>query len=109
MRLRHIYFALFLVGTILPYTQFVPWFVKNGLDLQLFFSELFSTRVGGFFGMDAIVAAVVLTVFAIVETARLKIANGGIVVASVIAATLLVGGSSGFPLFLYLRQRHLDK
>ena len=108
MRLRHIYSLLFVIGTFVPLTQFWPWFGENGLDIGLFFRELFSTRIGGFFGLDVMISAVVLVVFASIETTRLKIKNGGSVIAAVVIATLIAGVSSGFPLFLYLRQKHID-
>lgn len=109
MRLRHLYLLLFVVGTIVPLMQFWPWFWEHGLDLQLFFNELFSTRIGGFFGVDVMISAVVLSIFAIVESARAKIKYAGWTVAAVIIATLLAGVSSGFPLFLFFRQQHLDR
>jgi len=109
MKLRHIYLFLFVFGTILPYSQFIPWFLANGLDLRLFFAELFSTKISGFFAMDVFVSAFVLFVFALVETARLIMRRTWLVLAAVFLATFFVGGSSGFPLFLYLRQRHIDE
>ena len=108
MRLRHIYSLLFVIGTFVPLTQFWPWFGEHGFDVQLFFTELFSTKIGGFFGLDVMIAAVVLFVFTIIETLRLKIKNAGSVVAAVVIATFFAGVASGFPLFLYLRQRHID-
>jgi hypothetical protein len=108
MRLRHIYSLLFLIGTFLPLTQFWPWFGEHGLDLKLFFTELFSTRIGGFFGLDVIISAIVLVVFASIETVRLKIKSAGTVMTAVIIATLFAGVSSGLPLFLYFRQKHID-
>ena len=109
MRLRHVYLLLFVVGTLLPFSQFLPWLSENGLDVRLFFTELFSTRIGAFFGLDVIISAVVLLIFAVVETLRLRIDRSGVKLAAVFAATFLAGVSSGFPLFLYLRQRHIDR
>lgn len=109
MRLRHIYSLLFVIGTVLPLTQFWPWFGEHGLDIGLFFSELFSTRIGAFFGLDVMISAVVLITFATFETMRLKIKNAGSVLVAVVIAAFFAGVSSGFPLFLYLRQRHLDE
>jgi hypothetical protein len=109
MRLRHVYSILFVIGTFLPLTQFWPWFGAHGLDVKLFFTELFSTKIGGFFGLDVIISAIVLLIFASIETARLKIKNAGSVMAAVVFATLFAGVSSGLPLFLYLRQKHLDE
>lgn len=79
--------------------------MAHGLDLRLFFSELFSTRIGGFFGMDVIVSAAVLFLFIGVEGRRLAIKNLWVPV----VATCAVGVSLGFPLFLYLRQVKLDE
>jgi hypothetical protein len=109
MRLRHVYSILFVIGTFLPLTQFWPWFGTHGLDVKLFFTELFSTKIGGFFGLDVIISAIVLLIFASIETARLKIKNAGSVMAAVVFATFFAGVSSGLPLFLYLRQKHLDE
>ena len=108
MRLRHVYSLLFVIGTFVPLMQFWPWFGEHGFDIALFFRELFSTRIGGFFGLDVMISAVVLFTFTTLETMRLKIKNGGSVVAAVVIATFFAGVSSGFPLFLYLRQRHMD-
>jgi len=105
MRLRHLYLCLCLLGASLPYTQLVPWLATHGLDLPLFFAELFSTRIGGFFGLDVIVSAVVLFAFIGVEGGRLAIPHRWIPV----AATVAVGVSLGFPLFLYMRQLKLEK
>jgi ABC-type glycerol-3-phosphate transport system permease component len=108
MKLRHVYLFLFVLGTLLPFSQFVPWVSANGLDLRLFFSELFSTKISSFFALDVFVSALVLLVFAAFEAARLKMRDRPIILMFVFLATFCVGVSSGFPLFLYLRQRHID-
>ena len=108
MRLRHIYSLLFVLGTFIPLTMFWPWFGANGLDVGLFFRELFSTRIGAFFGLDVIISAIVLITFATLETMRLKIKGSGSILSAVVIATLIAGVSSGFPLFLYFRQKHID-
>ena len=108
MKLRHVYLLLFVVGTLLPLALFWPWLVANGLNLPLFFSELFSTSIGAFFGADVMISAVVLIVFSAAESRKLKMDNPVMVVGFVVIATLCAGVSSGFPLFLYFRQKHLD-
>jgi hypothetical protein len=104
MKLRHGYLGLCILGAVLPYSQFIPWFRAHGLDLPLFFTELFSTRIGGFFGLDVLVSALVLFVFIGVEGKRLAIRKPWIPV----AATVAVGVSLGLPLFLYMRQLKID-
>ncbi|MCU7935282.1 MAG: DUF2834 domain-containing protein [Candidatus Thiodiazotropha sp. (ex Dulcina madagascariensis)] len=104
MNLKTTFLVLCLLGILLPLSQFIPWVVDNGVDIPLFFQELFSTRIGGFFGMDVIVSAVVLFVFIFSEGKRLKVNNLWLPV----VATLSIGVSLGLPLFLYMRQRIIE-
>ena len=104
MRLRHVYLLFCVLGALLPYWQLVPWVMEHGLNLSLLVQELFSTRIGAFFGLDVVVSAFVLFVFIFAEGRRLALS----LLWLPIVATLLVGVSLGFPLFLYLRQRELD-
>jgi len=90
---------------LLPLSQFAPWVIENGLNVPLFFQELFSTKIGGFFGMDVIVSAVVLFVFIFSEGKRLEISNLWIPV----VATLSVGVSLGLPLFLHMKQSNIER
>jgi hypothetical protein len=104
MKLRYVYLCLCVLGAVLPFSQVAPWLAAHGPNLPLFFSELFSTRIGAFFGMDVIVSALVLFVFVCVEGRRLAMRH----LCLPLVATLAVGVSLGFPLFLYMRQRQLD-
>ena len=105
MNLKSIYLTLCVLGALLPLSQFAPWAIENGLNVPLFFRELFSTKIGGFFGMDVIVSAVVLFVFIFSEGKRLEISNLWIPV----VATLSVGVSLGLPLFLHMRQSKIER
>ena len=89
------------MGTILPYSQLVPFLLEHGLNLQLFFEQLFVNRISSFFAMDLIVSSLVLWVFVFWEGSRLGMKNLWIYIAS----NLLVGISLGLPLFLLMRQR----
>ena len=104
MKPKTLYLILCIAGVLFPYWQFVPWLVQHGINLPLFVRELFATRIGAFFGMDVIVSAVVLLVFARIEGARIAIRGKWLVLAAVLA----VGVSLGLPLFLYLRERGLE-
>ena len=105
MKIKTILLALCILGMILPLTQFLPWVVNNGLNATLFIQELFSTKIGAFFGIDVIISAIVLFVFIFTEGKRLKIQNLWFPV----VGTLLIGVSFGLPLFLYMRQIQLEK
>jgi hypothetical protein len=105
MKLKTIYLALCVLGVALPYWQFIPWMAANGLHMRLFVEQLFANRIGGFFGMDVIVSAVVLFVFVRAEATRL----GGSGWWLPRVAVLLVGVSLGLPLFLYMREIRMEQ
>lgn len=104
MRLRHLYLLLCVIGVVVPYAEFIPWVSLHGFEPGLFAGELFATRIGAFFALDVVVSAVVLFVFIFAERAVLGIRHVWLPV----IATLLVGVSLGFPLFLYMRERSRD-
>lgn len=99
------YLILCILGTILPYSQFVPFLAEHGLNLQLFFEQLFVNHISSFFGMDLIVSSLVLWAFVFWEGSRLGMKNLWVYIAS----NLLVGVSLGLPLFLLMRQRKLEE
>lgn len=105
MKPRTAYLALCAAGVLLPYSWFLPFLRDHGLDLRRFVEELFSTRIGAFFGMDVVVSALVLAVFVRVEGRRLHMRRLWLP----IAAVLVVGVSLGLPLFLFMRESALEE
>jgi len=103
--LQTTYLILCILGTILPYSQFVPFLLEHGLNLQLFLEQLFVNRISSFFAMDLIVSSLVLWIFVFWEGSRLGMKNLWVYIAS----NLLVGVSLGLPLFLLMRQRKLEE
>lgn len=104
MKPKTLYLVLLFAGTILPYWQFVPWLAEHGLNIRLFLQQLFANRISTFFALDVIISAVVLIYFIAVEGSRVRIRSTW----APVLATLLVGGSCGLPLFLYLREKALE-
>ncbi len=103
MTLKGLYLGLCILGTVLPYSQFLPFLREHGLALRLFLDQLFANSVSGFFGMDVLVSSVVLWLFVFVEGRRVGVKH----LWAPIAANLAVGVSLGLPLFLYMRERRL--
>jgi uncharacterized membrane-anchored protein YitT (DUF2179 family) len=99
---KTVYLILCGLGVLLPYWQFVPWVMANGLNMPLFVHQLFANRIGAFFGMDVIVSAIALLVFARSESARLP----GLLRWLPLLAVLTVGVSLGLSLLLHLRERN---
>jgi hypothetical protein len=104
MKPRTICLVLCILGVALPYWQFLPWLAANGLNMHLFFQQLFANRIGAFFGMDVFVSAVALLVFSRSESWRLGVLGRWLPLIAVIT----VGVSLGLPLLLYIRERRLE-
>jgi len=104
MKPKSLYLLLCVAGTLLPYSQFIPFLRDHGLDLRVFVEQLFSTRIGGFFGLDVIVSALTLWAFVAIEGRRAGMKH----LWAPMAAVLTVGVSLGLPLFLYLREQRLE-
>jgi uncharacterized protein DUF2834 len=100
MKLKTVYLLLCVMGVILPYGEFVPWVLRNGLKMQGFFQLLFANRVSAFFAMDVLVSSLVLWLFVRTEGRRLGVRRLWLP----LLGLLTVGVSLGFPLFLYLRE-----
>ena len=98
------YLGLCVAGTLLPYSQFVPFLREDGLDFHRFLAQLFANRVSGFFGWDVIVSSLVLWVFVYVDGRRYRVKAPW----APILANLAVGVSLGLPLFRYLREARLE-
>ncbi|MFH7026648.1 MAG: DUF2834 domain-containing protein [Heteroscytonema crispum UTEX LB 1556] len=103
--LKVIYLVLSIVGLVLPCSQLIPFIFEHGLDIQLFVEQLFINRISACFGLDVIVSFLALCTFIFWEGTRLKMQNLWIY----IACSFSVGVSFGLPLFLLMRQLHLEQ
>ena len=83
----------------------MPFLLEHGLNLQLFFEQLFVNRISSFFATYLIVSSLVLWIFVFWEGSRLGMKNLWVYIAS----NLLVGVSLGLPLFLLMRQQKLEE
>ena len=94
---KHYYLGLAIIGLILPYSQFLPFLIENGLNLPLIIQETTGYRLSAFAWLDVLITAT--TVITLVLEQKDRVKNWWIPV----IATLLIGPSSGLPIFLYLR------
>jgi Terpene cyclase DEP1 len=102
--LQGLYLLLCILGFVLPYSQFIPFVIEHGLDIRLFFEQLFANKISAFFGIDLIVSSFVLWIFVFTEGSHLKMRMLWIYIAS----NLVVGVSLALPLFLLMRQRQIE-
>ena len=97
----NLYLLLCVLGTVLPYSQCIRFITEHGMDLPLFFNQIFQTPGSSFFGLDVIVSSLVLWVFIFTEVRRRQMKHLWVYV----VCNLTVGVSLGLPLFLYMRER----
>ena len=104
MSRKHIYSFLAVIGFIGPYYFFISFLVAHGLDARLFIQQLFGTRISTFFAVDLLLSSVVFLRYLGQEAARYSMRRQWIY----LIALLTVGLSFALPLFLYVRESHLE-
>ena len=104
-KIKYLYILLCVFGFVLPYSQIIPILIEGDFSFQMMIDHLFVNRISTLFALDLFVTATVFIVFAAYEGLNLKIRHLWIP----FIATVLVGASLGFPLFLYLRELNLEK
>ncbi len=105
MKPRSLYVALCVLGTVLPYTQFVPFLRQHGLDLGLFSETIFLhlDRRILWHGRHCLLARPL----GLRSRRRRRLTMKHLW--APIVASLTVGVSLGLPLFLYMREVRLAR
>jgi hypothetical protein len=103
--MKKFYAVLCMLGIVLPYGPFLSWVYENGLAMNVLITEIIDSRISTFAWLDLVVSAMVLFGFVFAEGLKLKMRRPWLPV----AGTLTVGVSLGLPLFLLLREMHLEK
>jgi len=103
--IRYLYLLLSVLGLALPGWQLLPFLREHGMNLSLLVEQLFANHVSGFFGLDVIVSSLVLWVFVFSEGRRRQMKH----LWAYVVCNLLVGMSFALPLFLYMRERRMNK
>lgn len=102
--MKKFYLLMCVLGTLFPLSFLVSWVAENGFQLDLLFSEIVNYKISAFAWADVLVSALVLIGFIVYEAKRIGMQTWWLA----ILATCCVGVSLGLPLFLYMRERHLE-
>lgn len=102
--MKRVYVLLAVLGFVLPYFFFLRFLMANGLDFALVFNQIYANSISTFFAVDLAITAVVLTLIVFRESQRHQMKGWW----AHAIATLLVGPSLSFPLFLYVRAGKLE-
>ena len=105
MEKKHVYVVLCFLAVALTYSRLIPYLLEGNVSFADFFKPLNADYITQFYMADLIVTAVVCIAFMLYEAKRIKMPKVWIPIAS----TFLVGISLGLPLFLYMREDHLEK
>lgn len=103
-RLRMLYLFLAIAGFVLPMWFLGAWIGDNGANLRLLRAAWTVNDATRGLTWDLIIAALTLSVLIISET----LVRRDYWMLICIPATLCVGVSFGFPLYLFLRSRPMD-
>jgi len=103
--MKRVYLILAIAGLVLPYYYFVSFLVANGLNVRLFFQELFATKIAAFFAVDLLLSCVVFVRFLRQEATRHQIGTSWFY----LVVMLTVGLSCALPLFLYARESRIEQ
>lgn len=101
--MKKAYLILAVLGLVVPYYFFISFLLENGLNLTLINEQLLVNKMAAFFVADLVITAVVFLLYAYRETKRLTMDRYWLYV----LATVLIGPSFSFPLFLFFREDRL--
>ncbi|KAF1011088.1 MAG: hypothetical protein GAK29_04997 [Acinetobacter bereziniae] len=99
------YALLTLIGIVLPFSQFILWLNQHGLNLTLFFQQIIENPIAAFAWLDVVITVMVIIFMVINDGQQLKMKKLWVP----IVASLVGGASVGLPLFLYMKQCHLEQ
>ena len=105
MNPTRLYLALCVVGAVVPCVLLLPDLWSHGAHPRELLARIFANGAAGAFAVDVIVSSVVFWLFAVVEGRRVGVRS----LWAPIAANVLIGLSLGLPLFLYMRERRLER
>jgi hypothetical protein len=103
--MKKLYLLLMILGLFLPLSQFLLWLNEFGFDISLFIGTIIKDKLSLFAWLDVLISALVLIIFIIYESKKLVMSK----IWLPIVGTLCIGVSFGLPLFLFLREIHIEK
>lgn len=98
--MRGLWLALAVWGAVHPMIYFMRWFSENGFSLMGMVEAWHANDASSGLVWDLTIAAVVLTIWVLVDTMRTSNRLGLLA----IPATFCIGVSCGLPLYLFFRK-----
>lgn len=98
--MKYFYFALAMLGIILPYSQFVPWTMINGMDLAKMGQAMFVNQIAGGIALDALTAAVILIIYILFQQKKNPVKYFWVPIVGV----FVFGLAFALPIYFYLKE-----
>ena len=102
---KAIFLILAILGTVLPMSQFIPASMDGEFTVGGMFEAMTADRTITGVTFDFFVVVLTALVFGAYEGVRLRIKWFWVP----LIGTFLIGASFGFPFFLYLRERAIER
>lgn len=97
------YLILALMGLLLPWSQFVPFFLREGIDVPLFVSQLFVNQPASGFTLDFLWATLVFGIWSFYDSRQNNVPHWW----AVLLAGACLGLSAAMPLYFVFRSMTL--
>jgi hypothetical protein len=105
MTRKSLFLVLSLIGLLVPYYFLFKFLGENGFDVPLLVGQLFANNISTFFAVDLVISISVFWIYMIAEADKLQMKNWWLY----ILASLMAGLSFALPIFLYFRERALER
>ena len=102
---KTIFLLLAILGFIAPYYFISRFLFENNFNATLLFQQMFLNDATRAFAVDLLISVLAFWAFLFIDASRLKMKTAWLY----LLATLLAGLSFALPLFLYFRERRLEK
>lgn len=96
-----VWFALAVLGTVIPWAFFGGWFAQNGLSPLSFVADLFTNGAAAGFSADVMISIAVFWLWSFFDARREEVTRWWLV----LPAGFTVGLSLALPLYLGLREK----
>jgi len=99
--MKKLYLVLAIVGAIIPFAFFIPFFQQNGIHLPSFVSALFSNGAAGGFTADLLISSFVFWLYMFQRQREVEGPKPNLF----ILLNLTIGLSCALPAYLYANER----
>ncbi len=104
--MKRVYIGCMVIGVVLPYTILFRFYQQYGMDWGMLITLIQTNLSAQFLLADLFVSLCVFTVFMFHESKRLNMKRAPWIA---FCSIFMVGLSLAIPLFLYLREKHIEK